>query len=208
MYCRKCKNLLPENEFICNHCKFDNFFESAYQDTLREKKNIKTNNQSSVFSVVVLFMLVCVGVIMIYSISETKAYEGEIPLTTNTIRVSVEKHTFKFFELEFSYPDTFGTSRNTIFYKKNTDININIKEILETEYNDLINSNDCLDSIINDINTKTYAGDNFYSYAFTNNKKFYELRVNYINDPYYYNEDIQLTISDIINSMKINNELK
>ena len=96
MYCRRCKNLLPENEFICNNCKFDNFFESAYQDTLREKKNIKTNNQSSVFSVVVLFMLVCVGVIMIYSISETKAYEGEIPLTTNTIRVSVEKHTFKF----------------------------------------------------------------------------------------------------------------
>lgn len=203
MYCRKCKNLLPENEFICNHCKFDNFFESAYQETIREKKSIKPNNQSSVFSVVVLFILVCIGVVLFYSVNETKAY-GEIgQVTTNTIKIKVNKQEFIFDNLKFSYIDTFGTSRNTIFYKKNTDINISINNLIDTQYTTLLNSNDCLETTLKNIPAHTYAGDNFYSYIFTHNNKYYEIKVNYINDPRVYNEGIQSSISEILGSVEI-----
>lgn len=207
MYCKKCKNLLPEREFICNHCKFDNFFESGYQETLIVKKKIKQKKQSPVFSVVVLFMLVCIGVILLYSVNETKAYDGYDITTTQTIKIELAKHEFVLNDLKFIYPETFGTSTNTIFYKKNTDININIREITLEEYNTMINSNDILDAFIKTIPTKTFAGDNYYSHLLIYNSKYYDIKVNYVSDPYSFTEDLQKSISDIINSIEIINEL-
>lgn len=206
MYCKKCKNLLPENEFICYNCNFDNFSESAYQDTTNGKKSVKNKNQSPVFSVVVLFMLVCIGVVLFYSVNETSAFDNSEHLKNNTIKIQVAKKKFRYDDFVFTYPETFGTSTNTIFLKTNTDININIKELTAEQYNTLININECLDSAIKEIPTKTYAEDNSYSHLFTYNQKYYEIKVNYVNNPYSYTEDIQKSISNIINSIEINKQ--
>lgn len=202
MYCKNCKNLLPENEFICDRCHFDNVFEKIINNDLNIKKTSSKKKNSSFFSVVVLFCILVIGVVFIYTIGETKAISIENIVTTNTTVVIENKKTeFKFKDLVLSYSSLFGNSSNTIFYKNNTDINITINTILEEDYNNILNGNDCLDSLLGEINTKTYAGELFYSHIFKVNETLYEIKVNYVNDINVYNESLQNEINRIINSI-------
>lgn len=207
MYCKNCKNLLPENEFICDRCHFDNFFEKGLSDDLIIKRTSPKKNNSSFFSVVVLFCILVIGIVFIYSIGETKAISDQISTTsTTTQHILVKERIFEFLfsDIKLSYSELFGNSTNTIFYKNNTDINITINTIAMENYNNIINSNDCLDSKIGEIPTKTYAGDLFYSHIFVLNNNYYEIKVNYVNDFNIYNEPLQKEISKILNSIVLN----
>lgn len=199
MYCKRCKNLLPENVYICNNCNFDNSLYYEYKNTLKSNK-IKKKKQNSSFSVVALFILVCLGVVTFYSFNDNMTY-GKV-LSTPPKEVIVKKNNFVYQHFKFSYPENFGTSTNTIFFKNNTDINIKIKEITVDDYNTELNSHDFLDTYIKSIPAKTYAEDYKYGYLFIYNNKYYDISVNYINDGTY-TELIQLTISNIINSLEI-----
>lgn len=207
MYCKKCKNLLPENEFICDRCHFDNFFEKELSDDLIIKRTSPKKNNSSLFSVVVLFCILVIGVIFMYSIGETKAISDEkiTTITTEQIMVKERNYDFVFSNIKLSYSQLFGNSSNTIFYKNNTDINITINTITIEEYNNILNSNDCLDSKIGSVPTKTYAGDLFYSHIFALDNSYYEIQVNYVNDFNIYSESLQKEITKILNSIMLSN---
>ena len=67
----------------------------------------------------------------------------------------------------------------------------------------MLNANDIIDGKINDLEIKSFAGDNFYSDLLFVKDTYYAITVNYLNDLSEYNQDIQLTISKIINSLTI-----
>ena len=203
MYCKKCKNLLPENVTLCSNCKFDNFLDLKSSITFSSKNVVNSKRHSSGFSVVVLFIFLCIGVILFYSVNATKAYNVDYIKQHNTINFGLETYEYVFDDLKFTYNERFGSSKNTIFYKNNTDININIKTISDIDYSNYVNSNDCIDSVIKGINTKTFAGDNFYSYVFFHNSKYYEVRINYIDNSSLFNKDIQSELIKILNSVEI-----
>lgn len=205
MYCKNCKNLLPENEFICDRCHFDNCFEKGLSDDLIIKRTSSKKNNQSFFSVVVLFCILVIGVVFIYSIDESKAIsDTNISSTTTTLKIEMKTSNFIFQNIKLVYPSIFGASSNTIFYKNNTDINITVNALSHEEYNNIINANDCLDSVINGITTKTYAGELYYSHVFLIDNIFYEIKVNYINDLNIYNEALQNEVNKIINSLVLN----
>ena len=78
-----------------------------------------------------------------------------------------------------------------------------MKNISDIEYSNYINGNDCIDALIKGINTKTFAGDNFYSYVFSHNNKYYEVRINYVNNTSLYTKEIQSELVKILNSVEI-----
>lgn len=205
MYCKKCKTLLKDNETTCPNCLFDNV---ENIDTTKELENISTSvnkskNQSpNILPIIILLFLLSIGIVCIYLIKDSKASDDKI-LTEVPTTLKITKKKFKFNKLVFNYTDNFGTSKNTIFYKNNTAININFKNITNEEYNNIINANECLDYKLGTIDTKTYAGDNFYSYVFIYQDEFYEITVNYVNDITIYNESMQLEISQILKSIQL-----
>ena len=91
MYCKRCKNLLPENVYICNNCNFDNSLYYEYKNTLKSNK-VKKKKQNSSFSVVALFILVCLGVVTFYSFNDNMTY-GKV-LSTPPKEVIVKKNNF------------------------------------------------------------------------------------------------------------------
>lgn len=204
MYCKKCNTILKSNEITCPNCNFDNTNNYNNSNDLENIANSTYNNQKtkSIMPIILLLFLLSFGITCLYLIKDTKAHTP-IMIPTTTTEALLQTNEFIFENIILKYPDTFGSSKNTIFYKNNTAINISIKNIDATEYNNILNGNDCLDSKIGTINAKTYAGDNFYSYIFIYQNLYYDITINYINDTTIYTEDLGKTISKIINSIEI-----
>ncbi len=201
MYCRKCKSLLQEDNHVCLKCGYDNdttvdLSDVVYKLNLPQKKQRHT-------TVLILFFVLAVGIISFYLIKDSKAIMEDdklsIPKSTQVIQ-DVKK--LKFEDIILEYPETFGKTASTIFYKNNANIYINVDVIEANEYNNLINGNECLDSTLGSINTKTFAEEGAYSHLFMLNNKYYKLVVHYPLDDKIYTETIQLSISKILNSMK------
>ncbi len=201
MYCRKCKSLLQNGSHICPKCGTDNDATMDLSDVVYKLNSAKKKNKSA--TVVILFIILAVGIISFYLIKDSRAMLDDekitIPNTTQTIQ---DTKKLKYEDITLEYPDNFGKTASTIFYKNNANIYINIAIIDASEYNSLINGNECLDSLLGNINTKTFAGDGSYSHLFMLNNKYYDLTVHYPNDDKVYTESIQLSISKILNSIK------
>lgn len=201
MYCRKCKSLLREGNHICPKCGIDNDATVDLSDVVY-KLNLQKKKRKSA-TVMILFLFLAVGIISFYLIKDSKAMLNDekitIPNTTQTIQ---DTQKLKYEDIILEYPETFGKTASTIFYKNNANIYINVSIIDASEYNNLINGNECLDSLLGNINTKTYADEGSYSHLFMLNDQYYNLTVHYPNDDKVYTESIQLSISKILNSIK------
>lgn len=201
MYCRKCKSLLQDGSHICPKCGTDNDATMDLSDVVY-KLNLKKKKQRPV-TVVILFLFLAVGIISFYLIKDSKAIldDEKVPIP-NTTQLIQDTKRLKYEDVILEYPDTFGKTASTIFYKTNANIYINISTIDASEYNNLINGNECLDSLLGNINTKTFAENGSYSHLFMLKNQYYNLTVHYPNDDKVYTESIQLSISKILNSIK------
>ena len=207
MYCKKCHNLIPENEKICPKCGFDNDHEldetkEIYIDQVLAKNN-NINKAKSKSVVIALLFILIVSVISIYVVKDSKAIDSTntTSKTTTEVPLILDKE-FNFKDIKMRYPSNiFGTSRNTIFYKTNNAFNIEVKLLEENEYNDIINSSELLDSKLGNIETKTYASSNSYSHIFTYLENYYLITVNYVIDETLESTKIQLEIAKIINTL-------
>lgn len=166
------------------------------------KLNLKKKKQRPV-TVVILFLFLAVGIISFYLIKDSKAIldDEKVPIP-NTAQLIQDTKRLKYEDVILEYPETFGKTASTIFYKTNANIYINISTIDASEYNNLINGNECLDSLLGNINTKTFAENGSYSHLFMLKNQYYNLTVHYPNDDKVYTESIQLSISKILNSIK------
>ena len=201
MYCKKCNHLLDNSKKVCQHCGYDN---SLVEDNkLKEMKTTKNEiNKHSIFIIATLiFIAVTISLIITYTIKDIKK-ESTSNMSSSTTTEEMKTKKFKYDNLIMEYPENFGVASNVIFYKDNSAINIEINSISIDEYNSLIELNEHLDSKIGEVSSITYAEDNSYSNLINIDDIYYHIKVNYINDQTIYNEEIQLTISNILNTLK------
>lgn len=203
MYCNKCNSSLKEDDHICPNCGFDNDATIDLSSVVR-KLSKKEEKKSKLIIITMLLLLLSIGIVIIYLISGNK--EEVIPITSTPTTTSAEikelvKMKFNDITLEYS-KDLFTRKETTLFFNTNDKINIEFKEITPEEYSDEINGNECLDYKLNGLLVKTFAGDNFYSYIFMLNDTYYDITINYIDDPTIYTEAVQLEINQVLNTIK------
>lgn len=201
MYCKKCNHLLDEGKKICSYCGYDNSLdaENKLKELKREKKGI--SKHSIIIIVILILIAVTISLVITYTIKDLKKepIDNQTSLTTTE---EAKTKTFKFNNLTMEYPDNFGVASNMIFFKDNSSINIEINEISLEEYNNYIELNDYLTSKLGDFDSVTFADDLYYAHLITLDNKYYIIKVNYIEDTSIYNQEIQLTISKILNTLK------
>lgn len=207
MYCKECNSLLNENDSICPNCGIDNKeiteeTTEIYLDKISNPKEYK-NNKNSKTLIFILILILGLGIISLYIFKDSKKENQNDCSTTTTTTTTAKLSEFKFNNLILEYnKEKYGTSSNTIFLKENNNINININEITEENYMEIINSNDAIDDLLGTIETKTFANLelNSYSHIFSYDEKYYLIEVNYDSLD---NEVIQLELSRIIKSLKV-----
>lgn len=206
MYCKKCNRLIKNSSEKCPYCDFDNTIEiNVITNELKEKKIEKkeTNFNKRTMLIISFLVIIAISLIVTYTIKDMKKDQSINDInSTLTTTEEKKKKTFKYQNLTMEYPENFGASSNTIFYKDNSLINIEINSISIDEYNSLIELNEHLDSKIGDFTSITYAEDNSYSNLINVDENYFHIKVNYLNDKTIYNEEIQLTISNILNTLK------
>ena len=212
MYCKKCRKLLNNDSMICPSCGFDNNNDFNIENTAElelqkivDQQRRKGSKEEIKVGPIILVICVMFAVLLgIHFFTEANEEDMRKRLSTTVpSTIPSEKDTkFKFKKLNFTYPDSFGSTGARIFYKEYDGINITFKTIDEVEYNDYLNGTDIMDSKLGEYECKTFAGDNFYSYLLVYKKTNYLITVNYVNDITIYTEDVQLTIHAILDSIQ------
>ena len=194
MYCKKCHHILEMGSSICPNCHYDN--------SINENDNLnnfnddykKNNKKSEIIKITLTIALLTL----------TKANDNNETITTQSYTSIEELHKYSFESLSVYYPDSFGSTNSTIFYKDNSNINITFSIITDDEYSAIINSNEVLDATLNsNINVKTYANNNSYGYLLDYNNSKYNIVINYVNDKTIYTEEVQTSIGKILNSIEL-----
>lgn len=213
MYCKKCHALLEEDSMICQKCKFNNDNNVIVKnkkdlDNLDKELKEEKRNHDYVFPSLIILAVITLAGLLLYSIKDTKSELKDIPITTTQLIVEKDtKHEFIFNNIKLYYTDSFGSATSTIFLISNAAINITFRNIDITEYQQLLEANECLDSKLGDITAKTYASDNSYSYLFMLNDEYYHITVNYTNN-YEMNEQVTNEINKILNTITIKKSSK
>lgn len=205
MYCKKCNRLLKNSSEKCPYCNFDNTVDiTKLTNELKENIEIKKkkNPQKQIILIIIIMFVISLFFMIIYSIKDAKKETPLETLNKSTTTTTTNTKIFKYNNFIMNYTDSFGISKNMIFYKDNSNINIEINTITEEEYNQFIEINECLDSKIGELSSITFAEDNSYSHLIKDENIFYIIKINYINDMTIYNENVQLDISNILNTLK------
>lgn len=197
MYCKKCHNILNDDEYECQKCGYDNLF--TPENSLEETE-YKPQNKKNTKSIIIGLLLVIIGVTTVYIFRGNQTMANIEEQTPTIIETEELINNFEFNELTLSYSNSFGTLSDTIFYKNNNSINIEFKMLTIDEYENIINSIDTLSSKIGEIETLTYAEENSYSHIFLHNETIYNIKVNY-PDNNEFDEATRLEVSKVLNSI-------
>ena len=208
MYCKKCNTLVENEDLICPYCKFDNhedFNETTeiYLDRISQRVNKVEEKKRNYKTVIILLIFIISGVIIFYLVKDGKTLANNEEIVTTTQKIVILNTKFNYKNIVLSYSnENFGASTNTIFYKNNNNYNITTSIVDENNYNDIINSNELLDSKLGDVDVKTYANEESFSYLLTHKDENYLISVVYDNTDTD-KEAIQLEISKILNSIEL-----
>ena len=212
MYCKKCHTLLEESSSMCPNCYYDNNLDLQNEAT-QEFKAIKiegmgiskTKNKLKPITLIIILLLIGIGLIILYMVKDKNSL-NEKDLTTTIVTTTTEPikaKKFNFNAIELEYGENFGSSANTIFYKNNSNINIEVSTISQEQYTNQT-SIEAIDAKLGDLDAKTIAGDLFYSYLFMHNNEYYDIKVNFIDDENVYTVDVQSEIVQILSTIKFN----
>ena len=186
----------------CTKCGFDNNIVSK-QNKLKETK-LQDKNKLKLSTVIIgITILVVLSYILTMIIINSTKEENYNYNNVVTEKVDLT-NTLTFKGIKISYPDSWGSSKTTVFNRESPNININFKEITETEYNELTTTKECLKHSFQEFDALTYASDTSdtsYSYIFVLDGIYYKVTVNY-EKTNSYNSNVQNEISTIIDSIK------
>lgn len=205
MYCKKCHHILEMGSSICPNCHYDNSIDNNDNLNSFNDNSKKNNNKNEIIKITLTIALIFVlALILNYLLTLTKTNDNNQITTTQSYTTIEELHKYSFESLSVYYPDNFGSTNSTIFYKNNSNINITFSVITDDEYSAIVNSNEVLDATLNsNINVKTYANDNSYGYLLDYNNIKYNIIVNYVSDKTIYTEEVQTSIGKILNSIEL-----
>lgn len=200
MYCQKCNRLLEDNNLICPQCGYDN--SKNTKKRLTETID-KPKKRPTLFFFIIFFLclLVVFLIIVLIKYENKNKLNNNIEETTTISTNETYKNDFTYKDIKLRYPDTWGSSTGTVFYKEYAKINITFRNITETEYNELLDVNDCLDYNFSTFKAKTYASDNAYAYTFKINETYYLVTVNYTKDASIFTAKVQNEISEILTTI-------
>ena len=117
MYCQKCNRLLSDDNLKCSKCGFDNSLVSK-SNKLKETE-LKNDNKLKPSTIIIgiIILVVLSYILTIIIINSTKKEEYEF---NNTVTEKVElSNTLTFKGIKISYPDTWGSSKTTVFNRRN-----------------------------------------------------------------------------------------
>lgn len=202
MYCRKCNNLMMNDETVCPNCGFDNTEDFQYatmEIELNNSSNKKKNNiKSYIFIIVVLILTLTIS---LYVFFDTKTGNKE-KINDSKQETTILDEYFTFHDVKVKYPrKSYGTSTNTIFYKNNNNYKIEFKQSNEEEYKNL-NKYDLLASKLGNIETMTYNTEDGYNHIFTLNNQYYLIQVSYDEQDNLESLERQLELTKIINTLE------
>ena len=199
MYCQKCNRLLYEDNYICPKCGFDNRIRISKKKPLEYTP--KKHKNTKFIALIVFLCILVIGLTAVLIKVEKKNNENNTPETINN-NVDL-KNSFIYKELEIKYPDNWGSSAGTIFYKDYAKINITFRNLTDTEYTTLIENNECLPSTLNKIKTQTYASTNSYAHIISTEGTYYIITVNYPDNDRIFTNEVKLEIDKILSSLEI-----
>ena len=207
MYCKQCHSKIAKNIINCPVCGFNNSndFEMGKTTELdlaainghREPPNKNKGNPKIVMYVAILLILSTLGIN--YLVLNSKG-NSEIVYTTTTTKEVVNTKEFKVGNLKFYYTLDFDAVDNRLYLIDDQDINIEFNVIDTNTYYEIINDNEILDTLLNDIEAKTYANDNNYGYLLDINETKYHIVINYDDK---ITEEVQASINKILKSIII-----
>lgn len=209
MYCRKCNNLMNDNEIICSKCGFDNKQDINYMEEdflANEKSNTIRKIKLCLFmvSALIISILIC---FFIFSDLEPNKLKSNNDENYNQ-EVNTLNDVFIFHDVKVKYPsDDYGTSTNTIFFKNNNNYKIEFKILNEKEYNK-INVLDLISSKLGNISTKMGDVDNGFTHLFSVNDRHYLITVSYDYEDTLEGLERQLELTKIINTLEENTNRK
>lgn len=202
MYCQKCNKLLDDNNLICPHCGYDN--QENSKNKLKESDLIKKKRPYAFILLIFLLCALAITLLVILIIHENKNKDTNYYDETTTYITSESfNNEFTYKNISLKYPDNWGSSTGTVFYKDYAKINITFRTITENDYKELLDVNECLDYSFNTFKAKTYASDNAYAYIFEFSDTYYLITVNYTNDSSIFTAKVQNEISEIISTISV-----
>lgn len=201
LLCKRCKKELIKGDPICPRCDYDNSKTKKKRKIIDVEggQKVKAKKHIPLSVYIILLTIICIIVLFYINLKVNNSDNNVYNSSLTTTEENIKKFVFK--DLHIKYPRTYKTTKNSIYLKSNDNINIFFETIKKDEYDNYLTSNDCLDSRLNVIETKTFAGDNYYSHIFKFKKRYYKITVNYVNNSSIYNQDVQLEISKILNTL-------
>ena len=205
MYCKQCHKKIEKNVINCPYCGFNNSndFEMGKTRELdlrlingsKEPPNKHKSNPKIAVAIVLIIGILVVA----YFVNGTKSDDSN-NYTSTTTKEIVNTKEFVIDNLTFYYPLEFDVDNNKLYYIQNSQINIVFNKISDTEYFDIVNNNEVLDTTLNELDAKTYANDNNYGYLLDINNNKYHIVINYTDD---IEESVQASINKILKSLII-----
>ena len=207
MYCKQCHKKIEKNVINCPYCGFNNSNDIEMGATreldlrlingYKEPPNKHKSNPKIVTAVAIVLII---GILVVaYFVNGTKSDDNN-NYTSTTTKEIVNTKEFKIDNLTFYYPLEFDVDNNKLYYIQNSQINITFNKINDTEYFDVMNNNEVLDTTLNEIEAKTYANDNNYGYLLDISNNKYHIVINYTDD---IEETVQASINKILKSLII-----
>ena len=207
MYCKHCHKRIDQNIINCPYCGFNNSndFEIGKTTELdlrlingyKEPPNKHKANPKFITVIAILLIGSALGIT--YLLRDSKANDEKYYTTTTTNEITSTK-AYSIGDFKFYYTPEFSKDNNTLYLNENNSININYNVIDDTEYYEILNNHETLDTALNTIDAKTYAEDGKYGYLIDYNKKKYHIVINYTSD---ISEEVQASINKILKSITV-----
>ena len=205
MYCKQCHKKINKSNINCPFCGFNNSNDLEMGKTTeidlrlingyKEPPNKHKADPKLITCIAILLIGSALGIT--YFLRDSKAND-EIYYTTTTTKEIVSTKELSIGDFKFYYTPEFKKNNTTLYLNDNESINITYSIIDDSEYYEIMNNHETLDTALNTIDAKTYAEDNYYGYLIDYNNKKYHIVINYTDD---ISEEVQASINKILKSI-------
>ena len=192
MYCKRCHQILTNDDLICTFCHFDNH-EDYIIDKTKELEiisiNDKRESKTSIIITSIAILLTCF-ILSLYIIKDSKTLASS-PSTT-----------FTYEALAITYPSTFTRQDNNLLLNENHSVFIEFKIISIDDYQSIIDNNAVTNDKVGQIATLSYQDDTSLNHVFIVKNQYYLISIHYDDSNILDNQRIKKELQSVLNSIR------